>query len=155
MEKTNVVPVHKKGGKQVSRNYRPVSLLPIGWKIFECLTFSLKTIQYHLINQVLSKVIYIYQLLSIRHETYQSFDNGFEVRGIFLDIPKPFDKVWHKDLIFKLKQNEVTGDLLYILTNFLKGRKQRVVLNGQHSKSSKVRDLQGSRKDQSWKNFFS
>ena len=99
--------------------------------------------------------IYIYQLLSIRHETYQSFDNGFEVRGIFLDIPKPFDKVWHKDLIFKLKQNEVTGDLLYILTHFLKGRKQRVVLNGQHSKSSKVRDLQGSRKDQSWENFFS
>ena len=43
----------------------------------------------------------IYQLLSITHEIYQSFDNGFEVRGIFLDISKSFDKVWHKGLIFK------------------------------------------------------
>ena len=73
----------------------------------------------------------------------------------FFDISKAFDKVWHKDLIFKLKQNEVTSDLLYILTDFLKGRKQRVVLNRQHSKSSKIRDLQGSHKDQSWDHFFS
>ena len=47
----------------------------------------------------------IYQLLSITHEIYQSFDNGFEVRGIFLDISKAFGKVWHKGFIFKLKQN--------------------------------------------------
>ena len=40
---------------------------------------------------------------------YHSLDNGFKVRGIFLNIPKAFDKVWHKGLIFKLKQNGVTG----------------------------------------------
>ena len=33
----------------------------------------------------------------------------------------------------KLKQNGVAGDLLGSLTNFLKERKQRVILNGQHS----------------------
>ena len=52
----------------------------------------------------------IYQLLSNAHEIYQSFDNCFEGRGIFLHISKAFDKVWHNDLIFKLKQNGVTGD---------------------------------------------
>ena len=76
----------------------------------------------------------IYHLLSIMHEMYQSFDNGFKVRGIFLYISKAFDKFSHKSLIFKLKQNGVTGDLLNILTDFLKERKQRAVLNGQHSK---------------------
>ena len=76
--------------------------------------------------------------MSITHEIYQSFENGFEVRGIFLDISKAFDKVWHKGLIFKLKQNGVTGDLLNILIDFLKGRKQRVVLNGQHSQWSYI-----------------
>ena len=35
------------------------------------------------------------------YEFYQSFDNGFEVRGIFRDISKAFDKVWRKGLIFK------------------------------------------------------
>ena len=33
-EKANVIPVHKKGDKQVSRNYRPVSFLLICGKIF-------------------------------------------------------------------------------------------------------------------------
>ena len=75
----------------------------------------------------------INQLLSITHDIYQSLDQGYEVRGVFLDISKAFDKVWHKGLIHKLKQNGIGGPLLKILTDFLKSRKQRVVLNGQHS----------------------
>ena len=39
-KKANVVPVHKKGDKQVLRNYRPVSLLPICGKIFERLIYN-------------------------------------------------------------------------------------------------------------------
>ena len=54
-------------------------------------------------------------------------------RSVFLDISKAFDKVWHKELIFKLSQNGVSGNLLDILYGFLNDRKQRVVLNGQKS----------------------
>ena len=75
----------------------------------------------------------INQLLSITHETYKSFDDGFEVRGVFLDISKAFDKVWHKGIIFKLKQNGISGKLLSVLSDFLKDRKQRVILNEQVS----------------------
>ena len=75
----------------------------------------------------------INQLLSVTHDIYQSSDNGFEVRVVFLDISKAFDKVWHKGLIYKLKQNGVAGNLLNTLTDVLKDRKQRVVLNGQNS----------------------
>ena len=35
----------------------------------------------------------INQLLAITHEIYKSFDDEFEVRGVFLDISKAFDKV--------------------------------------------------------------
>ena len=35
----------------------------------------------------------INQLLSITHEIYKSFDDGLEVRSVFLDISKAFDKV--------------------------------------------------------------
>ena len=44
----------------------------------------------------------INQLFSITHEIFQSSDEEFEVRGVFLDISKAFDKEWHKGLIFKL-----------------------------------------------------
>ena len=74
---------------------------------------------------------FITQLLSITHEIYKSFDEGFEVRGVFLDISKAFDRVWHDGLIFKLQENGISGKLLLLLKDFLKSSKQRVVLNGQ------------------------
>ena len=46
----------------------------------------------------------INQLFSITHEIFTSFDNGVEVRSVFLDISKAFNKVWYKGLIFKLEQ---------------------------------------------------
>ena len=74
----------------------------------------------------------INQLLCITHDIYQSFDDGLETRGVFLDISKAFDKVWHEGLLFKLKQNGISGKLLNVITDFLYQRKQRTVLNGQH-----------------------
>ena len=75
----------------------------------------------------------INQLLCITHDIYQSLDDGLETRGVFLDISKAFDKVWHDGLLFKMKQNGISGNLLNVITDFLNQRKQRVVLNGQHS----------------------
>ena len=75
----------------------------------------------------------INQLLSITHEIYQSFDDNLEVRAILLDISEAFDKIWHKTLIFKLKQNGMSDKILNIITDFLSFRRQRVVLNGQAS----------------------
>ena len=51
----------------------------------------------------------------------------------FLDISTVFDKVWHDGLIFKLRQNFISRDIINILQDFLCNRKQRVVLNGQFS----------------------
>ena len=80
----------------------------------------------------------INQLLSITHEIYKSFDDGPEVRSVFLDISKAFDKVWHDGVIFKSGKNGISGDLLNILTDFLGNRKQGVVLNDQVSASASV-----------------
>ena len=55
------------------------------------------------------------------------------MRGVFLDISKAFDKVWHIGLLFKLKAYGVDGELLLLLKNYLENRKQRVVLNCQTS----------------------
>ena len=99
-KKANVAPVHKKGGKQCLKNYRPVSLPPLCRKIFERLIFNEMfrfVIENNLISSNQSGFIpgdsCINQLLYITHEIYKSFDDVFEVRGVFLDISKTFDKV--------------------------------------------------------------
>ena len=80
----------------------------------------------------------INQLLSITHEIYQSLDDNLEVRAVFLNISKAFDKVWHKGLIYKLKQNGIWGNILNIIIDLLSFRKQQVVLNGQVSHWSSI-----------------
>ena len=55
-----------------------------------------------------------------------------------MDISKAFDKVWHERIIFKIKQNGILDDLLNMLSDFLRNRKQRVTLNGQSSSWTNV-----------------
>ena len=71
---------------------------------------------------------YYYQLLSITHEIYKSFDCHplTDMRGTFLDISKAFDKFWHEGFNFKLKTYGVEGNLLNLLENYLTDRQQSV-----------------------------
>ena len=139
-KKANIVPIHKKGDKQTLENYRPVSLLPICGKILERLMFN-EMFNFFIENKLISSNqsgfkpgdSCINQLLSITHEIYESFDVGLEVRSVFLDISKAFDKVWHDGIIYKLTQNGILGNLLNLLENILKERKQHIDLNGQVS----------------------
>ena len=53
----------------------------------------------------------INQPISIIHKIYKSFDDdGYKVRGVFLDISKAFDKLWHEGLRYKLRQNGIFGE---------------------------------------------
>ena len=74
-------------------------------------------------------------LFSIVYEINLSFDSDptADVNGVFLDISKSFDKVWHEGIIFKLKSFGVNGKVLTLLTNYLHERYQTVALNGQTS----------------------
>ena len=79
----------------------------------------------------------INQLLLITHNIYKSFDDGYEVRDVFLEISKAFDKVWHDRFTFKIEWN--IGLLMRSLKQFLTNRKERVVLNGQSSSWTNVK----------------
>ena len=58
---------------------------------------------------------------------------GLEVRSVFLHISKALDKVWYDGIIYKLTQNGILGNLLNLLEDILKERKQHIDLNGQVS----------------------
>ena len=105
-KKDNIAPIHKKGDKQIVINYCPVSLLPICGKIFEWLLYD-EMLKFFVENDLISpkqsgsrpEDSCIFQLLSINHEILSAFDIALEVRGLFLDSSKAFDKVWHAGLI--------------------------------------------------------
>ena len=128
VEKGKYCPYSSKGDKQCLKNYRPVSLLPFSGKMLEINFWQ--NVPIFLKNKLIATNqsgfkpgdSCINQLLSITHDIYKSFDEGYEVMGVFLDIPKAFDKIWHKSIIFQLKQNGISGNLLELLADFLKDR---------------------------------
>ena len=107
----NVVPFHKKSDKQILKNYQPYLYIPFVERS--------SPFEYFIENDLVSPNQSGFkpvgsctnQLISITHEIYQSFDDEFEVRGIFLNISKALDKFWHNGLIYELKQNVVAGSV--------------------------------------------
>ena len=98
----NVTPIFKKGDKLLIKNYRPISLLTIYGKILENIIFN-NLYSYLHTNNLITKNESGFrpcdsttnQLLYLVDEIHQAFDStkSHEVRTIFLDISKAFDKV--------------------------------------------------------------
>ena len=141
-KRSNIIPVHKKNDKQLINNYRPISLLPIFGNFFEKIIFN-KMYNFLLEEELLNpnqpgfhpSDSCVNQLLAITHEIFEAFDcnPALEVRSVFLDISKSSDKVSHEGLLYKLKSMGISGEFYNILGNYLSGRFQMVVLNGQTS----------------------
>ena len=115
----------------INWNYRPASLLPICGKVSEHLIFN-SLFNYFIENDLLSSHqsgfipgdLCVQQLTSITCEMCNAldFNPSLEVWGVFLDISKAFDKVWHYGLIYKLKCYIITGNLLRLVKSFLSDR---------------------------------
>ena len=140
--KKSNISVRKKNDKQLVKNYRPISLLPIFGKLFEKIIFNRIykfLLQEELINPNQSGFrpsdSCVYQLIAITQKIFEAFDcnPSLEVRSVFVDISKAFDKVWHEGILYKLKSMGISGELYYLLENYLSNRFQRVLLNGQAS----------------------
>ena len=137
----NVTPVHKKDSKRIINNYRPISLLPLFAKIFEKILF-LKMYNHFTPNNLITKNQSGFrpndsvtnQLICLVDTIHSSIDINLDVRSVFLDMSKAFDKVWHEGWLFKLKQNGINGKLLNLLKSYLTNRNQRVLLNSSESR---------------------
>ena len=127
----------KEESKQIVKNYRLISILSLFAKIFERILFS--NMYNHLIsNNLLTKNQSGFrpgdsvtnQLIFFVDKMHSSLDINLEVRSVFLDMSKAFDKVWHEGLLFKLRIN---GKLINLLKSYLSNWKQRVLINGSES----------------------
>ena len=136
-KEANVSAAPKKGDLSLLSNYRPISLLNTAGKVFERLIFK------HLFNHFRDNNILtslqsgfipgdstVNQLTYLYNTFCCALDDGKEVRVVFCDISKAFDRVWHPGLLHKLKASGVSGTLLDWFENYLSERRQRVVLPG-------------------------
>ena len=141
-----VCPVFKNAGdKSAPSQYRPISLLSIISKLFECV-INERVLDHLVKNNLLSDVQYGFRssrstadvLTVITHRISEAIAKGNHTRVIALDISKAFDKVWHKGLLHKLSSYGICGNIYAIIKSFLSGRSLKVVVNGQSSESHSI-----------------
>ena len=78
------------------------------------------------------------QLLCALDDWTETLDSGNSVDVLYLDFKKAFDSVPHERLLKKIYAYGFRGDLFNWIQDFLKGRRQRVSVNGSMSGWSDV-----------------
>ena len=140
-----VSPIYKKGSKQQAENYRPISLTCICSKVLEHILVSniMKHFEKHNILNIFQHGFRQSrscetQLIGLVQDLAKEMQGGGQTDIIVMDFSKAFDKVPHNELLLKLSNYGVDTYTLNWIKNFLKNRKQCVVLEGVKSNYTPV-----------------
>jgi len=136
-KRANVCPIFKKGSRNLAENYRTVSLTCQVCKIFETLVRD-RLVKHLEENSLIRESQHGFRkgrscltnLLTFLDKVTGCIDSGNSVDVVFLDFAKAFDKVPHSRLAAKLRSHGIDGKLLCWIMEWLKDRKQRVVIRG-------------------------
>ena len=136
----NVQPVPKKGSRADPANYRPVAITSIICKIMERVLNN-RLLAYLEANELLSDGQYGFRsgrstgdlLVYATHIWSEALEGHGEAIAVSLDISKAFDRVWHTALISKLPAYGIPSGLCDWISDFLRERSIRVVLDGNSS----------------------
>ena len=148
----HVVPIFKKGNKHDVSNYRPISLTCLIMKTFE------RIIKDEILSRVeglidnrqhgfLAKKSCSTNMVGLCDSLALTLNDNVYTDVVYFDFAKAFDSVNHDIILHKLKTIfNIDGRLLKFITNYLKDRKQRVLVSNKLSslKSAKSGVPQGS-----------
>ena len=146
LERCKCIANYKKDDKSLPSNYRPIFLLSSIGKTME------RCVHKHLYNYVIDNDLITplqsrfkhgdstnFQLIHTYHSFCEAVDSGKEVKAVFCDISKAFDRVWHRGLLYKLSCIGCSNPVVKWFSSYLSGRRQRVVINGESSDLSPFR----------------
>ena len=144
-KEANIIPLFKKGSRNKSENYRPVSLMSVIYKLSE------RLIKDHLIDFLVKNNLInpsqhwflkarscLTNMLCFLEDVTKWVDEGSPVDIIYLDLKNACDKVPHQRLLLKLKADGIENGMINWIEKLLIDRRQRVVVNGKVSNSKSV-----------------
>ena len=137
---SHITPILKSGSKADKSNYRPVSILPTLSKVTETVIHN-RLLRHLLSNNIITKQQAAYlpadstaqQLLSIVHLIKTTLASNNVAQGVFLDVSKAFDAVWHRGLLAKLDQINISGPVYQLFSSYLSERHALTVIDGHKS----------------------
>ena len=136
----HVTPIYKKGQRYIPANYKPVSLTCISSKLMEHIVASsimghadANEILYPLQHGFRTSMSCESQLLCFTDDISKNLQRGKQTDVLVMDFSKAFDKVDHNLLCLKLSSYGIRGEINSWISNFLSGRKQCVVVEGEQS----------------------
>ena len=141
LKEANVIPVYKKGPKNNLDNYRPISLLPVLSKVFEkVLNSQITTViddgfiddnqfgfrKGHSTEDAVLKFV---------DEIEKNLSKKKHVASVFVDVSKAFDSCDHGILLKKLERTGLNITGINLMANYLKDRKQIIMVKGKNGGS--------------------
>ena len=138
-----ITPIFKSGDRASTKNYRPISLLCTISQVLEIIIYS------KIIAVVFPKISpyqfgftknrsTVHQLLIFLNHVLDSFEIKAQTDVIYLDFKKAFDSVPHNELLLKLWNIGITGNLWLWFKVYLTSRNQVVSVNKAFSDSLPV-----------------
>ena len=120
----NVIPIFKKGGKEKTENYRPVSLTSVVGKMLESIIKDEMVAYLDGSNRIRPSQhgftkgkSCLTNLLEFFESVTRMLDEGKPVDVVYLDFQKAFDKVPHRRLVSKIRAHGIGGRVLTWIEN--------------------------------------
>ena len=137
LKKALIMPVFKANENNEFKNYRPISVLSCFSKLLEKLMYK-RLIKFIEKNGILTPHQYGFRqnrstelaIIELTNRLTKAIDNGEFTVGVFLDLSKAFDTIYHRILIHKLEHYGIRGVTKLWFQDYLTNRKQ-VVKYGQ------------------------
>lgn len=133
LKRGKIVPVFKKGDRNVLSNYRPITILPFFSKLIEKLIVA-RLMKYLTKFKLLTQRQFGFRpnystelaLIELTDFIKQGLDNQLFVGAVFIDLTKAFDTINHNILFLKLESLGICGPALLLIQNYLSNRNQFV-----------------------------
>nr|CAD2192477.1 unnamed protein product [Meloidogyne enterolobii] len=135
-----IIPLFKKGNKELVSNYRPISITCSLCRVMERFIFN-GILEFLLENNIISPHQFGFlprrstttQLITTLEDWFDGIFSNKNIDCIYLDLRKAFDSIPHDLLLYKLHKIGVRGKIYNWIKEFLTNRKYRVKINDSFS----------------------